>query len=95
MNDFQKMVVFAENGEPVNLRATPDRGSARVSKVPSGTQVEAGPEENGWRPVRFGNVSGWMMAVYLKEQETAPETVPVPRAELEMIFDTLSLWLRN
>ena len=83
MNDWVKMTVFAENGEPVNLRAKPDRGSARVSKVPAGTQVEAGPEENGWRPVRFGNVTGWMMAVYLKEPEAAPETVPVPKAELE------------
>lgn len=89
LGDWTKMQVWADNGDSVNLRKQPDRSSPRLSKIPVGTVVEAMPEENGWRPVRFGEITGWMMAVYLRELEPTEDVIKISRAQLQTLYDQI------
>lgn len=91
--DWQEMEVRSGNGGPVNFRKQPSVNSPLIASVPVGTLVSAGPAENDWRPVKYRNRSGWMMALYLKDPKPALETVPVPRAELESLYDMIGAWL--
>lgn len=93
MDEWVNLVVYAENGKPVNLRKAPSKSAAQVTSIPVGATVQAGPDEKGWRPVNFGGDSGWMVSSFLKEPEIGPEMVKVNRKELEQIYDTIGDWL--
>ena len=93
VEEWVKMEVWAASGSTVNIRKEPAAGAARETSVPIGSVVDAGPEENGWRPVRSGKVSGWMKAEYLKPVPEDTTRVTVNRRDLENIYNQLGDWL--
>lgn len=93
MEEWTKMQVVSGNGDPVKIRPTPSTEQRYVAKVESGSVIDAGPDERGWRPVRFGDKRGYMMSTFLREPETGPDIVKVNRAELEKVYDTIGDWL--
>ena len=51
----------------LNLRTRPSTDAPTLGKYYNGVNVELlGPEQNGWRPVRFGNLVGYMLADFLE-----------------------------
>lgn len=60
------MIVTCTPGETVKLRKAPTIADNVIAKVPNGTEVLAGTEENGWRTVEYNGKSGYMMAEFLK-----------------------------
>ena len=93
VEEWVKMEVYAENGLPVNLRKSPSKSAPQITKISVGTIVSAGPEENGWRQVRYGVDNGWMDSFYLREPDAGPDIVKVDRKELERIYDQIGDWL--
>ena len=86
MTPMQDMIVTAANGGNVWLRAKPDKASKAVDSIPVGTHVLAGEETtNGWRPVVYNAMTGYMMAEFLtapgEETPGAPAFVRTLTAE--------------
>ncbi|HEV2089157.1 MAG TPA: SH3 domain-containing protein, partial [Cryptosporangiaceae bacterium] len=49
-----------------NMRSQPTTSSAIVWVIPPGTRLDViGAAQNGWYPVRWAHVSGWMLGDYL------------------------------
>ena len=79
------MVVFAENGKPVNMRTKPSLKAALIDKVPVGSVVEKLKEdESGWAYIKWKNKTGWMIDVFLVDEyadddpiDDEPETLTV------------------
>ena len=63
------MIVTALNGDPVRVREHPATASATVARLRCGTEVVAGDDINGWRPVEFGDMDGYMMSKFLKKTD--------------------------
>lgn len=59
-------VVFAANGEGVNLRAKMSTESKSYMKIPCGTKVEAIPASGTWSKVTYSGATGYMMSKFLK-----------------------------
>lgn len=55
----------------LNLREEPDKNSAVITVIPSGTEIKKCAEENGWVFVKYGKNIGYVSGQYLAE--TKPE----------------------
>ena len=72
------MIVTADSGTTVNLRAKADIGGALVCRIPLGETVLASPVGDGtWSAVTWGIRNGYMMTKFLRERETAAQTSSV------------------
>lgn len=72
---MEPMIVTCTPGETVRLRSKASTSSDYVEKIPNGTNVEAGPEdERGWRVVKHGGKQGFMLSAFLKPAPTASTT---------------------
>lgn len=69
---METMIVTCTPGESVKLRKTPNsvNNSNVIAKVPNGTEVLAGDEQNGWRPVNYKGMDGYMMSKFLAYPDT-------------------------
>lgn len=62
------MIVTADSGTTVNLRAKADIGGALVCRIPLGETVLASPVGDGtWSAVTWGIRNGYMMTKFLRE----------------------------
>ena len=58
--------VYAANGKPVRLRKTPSIALPYLKEVPVGERVTLrGQEQNGWTPVAYNGLEGYMMSQFL------------------------------
>lgn len=80
---MQTMVVTADSGSTVNLRARPDKSAAVLAKVPIGETVQALTISGGWATIQRGGVTGYMMEQYLKAQGEASPTLEERVKQLE------------
>lgn len=80
---MQTMVVTANSGSTVNLRARPGKAAPVLAKVPIGEVVQVLGVENGWATVQRDGVTGYMMAQYLKAQGEASPTLEERVKQLE------------
>lgn len=82
---MQTMVVTADSGSTVNLRARPDKNAAVLVKVPIGETVQVLTISGGWATIQRGGVTGYMMEQYLKAQKvvSTPGSVEARLAALE------------
>lgn len=82
---MQTMVVTADSGGTVNLRARPDKSASVLAKVPIGEAVQVLSLSGGWATVQRDGITGYMMEQYLKAQEavSAPGSVEARLAALE------------
>lgn len=82
---MQNMVVTADSGSTVNLRARPDKSAAVLAKVPIGKTVQVLTISGGWATIQREGITGYMMEQYLKAQEvvSAPGSVEQRLAALE------------
>ena len=60
-----KAIVVAESGGSVNLRRTPNKKGAVITRVPLGNTVDIVSPGEEWAAVKFGKYSGYMMAQFL------------------------------
>lgn len=93
------MVVYAENGKPVNMRAKPNLKAALVDKLPVGTTVRWLKEDGaGWAYIQRANKLGWMLECFLVDEytptpdpdaddESAPDVPPETDNELTVYAD--------
>lgn len=62
-------IVSADNGKPVNLRASADANGKLIKKVPVGTVANVLEEaDDEWAGVRIGSTQGYMMRKFLKAE---------------------------
>lgn len=62
--------------ERPNLRTAPSADAPTLGKYYNGTYVEVlGTAMNGWMKVRFGNLTGYMLAVYLDDESVFVNTI--------------------
>lgn len=89
----QQMTVTANQ---VNLRAGPDKASARVEWLSKGDIVTALPFDNlptDWAYVQHGAKQGYVMARYLQAAEDAPEAPAAPAMPTAM--NEAAAWLQK
>lgn len=72
-NDMVDAIVVGPANETVNLRDLPSKGAAVKTRVPVGERVSAGEEKDGWRSVSHNGATGYMMAKYLQDADSAAE----------------------
>ena len=60
-----KAVVVAKSGGTVNLRKTPKTGFNVIKRVPLLTTVEILEPGEKWAKIKYGNLTGYMMAEFL------------------------------
>lgn len=71
------MIVTADSGTTVNLRAKADIGGALVCRIPLGETVLASPVGDGtWSAVTWGIRNGYMMTKFLREPAPAAADNP-------------------
>ncbi|MBR6982155.1 MAG: hypothetical protein IKH75_01255 [Ruminococcus sp.] len=58
-------VLVAPSGSTVNLRRTPSKRGALIKQIPLGTIVDVVSPGEEWCAVKYGNLSGYMMAQFL------------------------------
>jgi len=90
------MRVWAAEGTTVNLRSMPGTHAMILKRVPIGTLLPAGEPQDGWAPVKFEGVAGWMMRKFLHPVTGEPDDVDgvsVPRAALERVRDEINALL--
>ena len=77
----------------LNLRKSKSTNAERIAQIPEGATVLVTEEDGDWSRVTYRGMEGYVMNKYLKEIQVAPETVAVPKAELEKIYDIIGDWL--
>lgn len=74
----QRQLVAASSAttiDSVNLRSGPSAGSDILTVIPAGAAVEVSNDvENGFFPVEYGGVDGWVFGLYLSIADTATTT---------------------
>ena len=65
------VMVWSENGKPVNLRKRPDKAAALVDRFPAGTDAELLESGPLWSRIRVKGKTGWMMTEFLVTDESA------------------------
>lgn len=87
--DAQTMIVTTDK---VNLRAAPDKDSARVEWLNKGDVVTVRiAYDNGWDFVAHGTKQGYVMARFLEATEDIPVTPPNAPSEAPDIEDKEAL----
>ncbi len=67
MSVFYQATVTAENGKPVNFRASPGTSGKLLRTLPVGTNVEVLEECGDWLRIRYDGAEGYMMQKYLEK----------------------------
>ena len=57
--------IWARSGSTVNVRSTP--GGPLTARLPLGTVVETGEARDGWTPITFDDMSGWVQSAFLRQ----------------------------
>lgn len=92
----KEMVVFAENGKPVNVRVRGNLRAKKVCEVPVGETVTWIKEDNaGWAYIRYGKKTGWMLECYLVEPGTIPAAEDPGEEEEDITGEELTVWAEN
>lgn len=78
----------------LNLRESPSKSAPRIIQIPDGSIVTVLDESGGWAKVQYSAFEGYAMSEYL-ERVGDPETVAVPRADLQAMYDIIGEWLRG
>ena len=93
--DIMTAIVYAENGNPVKMRAKPSTASNTYWEVPHNTTVTVSERGDTWSKIEYNGRTGYMMSKFLKYDEEAKETettedqVAVSRVELERVYDII------
>ena len=61
-------IVYAEDGNPVKMRAKPSTTCRTWWKVPNGSQVVVLNAEEKWSEIIWAGQSGWMMSKFLRAE---------------------------
>lgn len=80
-------------GGNLNMRETASSSAVRICQIPDGTVITVTEEDGQWGKTCYNGETGWVMLKYLEKTESDPDTVVVPRGDLEKIYDTLGDWL--
>lgn len=71
----------------LNLRSAPNTSSSVLTVIPDGATVTlTGQATNGFRSVRYGNISGWAFESYLSIGSTTPPVAAAPFAVTNTII---------
>jgi len=90
------MVVFAENGKPVNMRTKPSMKAALIDKVPVGCVVEKiGDDGAGWANIIWNKKRGWMMECFLVDEYTPTPDPDEGDDPTDEPGETLTVWSEN
>lgn len=65
--------VYAENGQPVKLRAEPSANCSSYTNIKVGTPAEVIGENGDWAYIVAGTRQGYMQRKYLRTEDTAPQ----------------------
>lgn len=63
---METMIVTSPNGKHVRVRSAPGTTAPIIDYLDVGTKVSAEPELNGWRKITCPQVTGYMMADFLR-----------------------------
>lgn len=75
------MYVVSADGNPVRVRKNPSTSSETLTRLKYGTEVMAGDDVNGWRPIEYdGGKHGYMMSKFLSELQGPDSTAEAPSA---------------
>lgn len=96
-----KMTVTISGGNisaPINMRSSSTKESKIITQIPQGSTATLIREDGAWDKIQYLGMEGYVMAEFVhKGEQPQPdptgETVTVPKAELEKIYDQLGDWL--
>ena len=104
----QTATVVADSGSKVKMRSKPSTSDGLYWEVPVGAEVQVAEITGGWAKVRYGDRTGYMMAVFLAldaqeppevggtaETMTGGELITVQRAALQAVYDALGSILQG
>lgn len=57
--------VYAENGNPVNMRKSPSKAGALIDRIKCGEQVEVLETNGEWSRIKWHGMTGYMMTEFL------------------------------
>lgn len=86
----EQMVVTAQSGSNVRMRAGPGASTVIVANVPLGARVEVLEKRADWIQIRHQGKTGWMMAQHLRQAEQSPIDHAAIAAELEGVATRLT-----
>ena len=73
------MYVVSADGNPVRVRKNPSTSSETLTRLRYGTEVMAGDDVNGWRPIEYdGGKHGYMMSKFLSELQGPDSPAEAP-----------------
>lgn len=85
------MIVWADNGKPVKMRAKPSTSCGLYDEVPCGAVVEVVKYGEEWSTVNYGARSGWyIMSCFLLDEEPMP---PDPSEKPELARGDKGPWV--
>lgn len=64
-----RVTVYAENGQPVNLRKGADKKAELLAKIPVGTEAELLEPGGDWSKISVFGRTGWMMTQFLSSDD--------------------------
>lgn len=81
---------------PINMRSKASLKSPVIILVPQGATAEKIGEDGEWSQINYLNYTGYIMTKFVhegSEPQPSGDTIAVPKAELQTIYDTIGGWL--
>lgn len=86
------IIAGGDISKPIHMRKAASTGSAIVADIPQGTTVEIIEGGGMWNCVKFGNLTGYVMAKFVQHGNGGigtEEMITVCRADLEKAYDII------
>lgn len=91
----EQATVWAENGQPVKMRASREKGTAgygMYDEIPVGTVVDVISQDGTWSQVNYGRRHGWyIQSRFLKSGSGEAHEAPAVGTEEDEVTITLSM----
>lgn len=95
-SEHDTMIVFSENGKPVNVRERQSKNALKIAEIEVGTVVVVIDKTQDWAHITHSGYTGYMMSEFLQEignmnQEKEPEsvTITIPKTVAEALKNEL------
>ena len=96
---IMKATVTSANGQPVNMRATPNKAGRLITKIAVGETVDVNMEGNEWTLISYKGQTGYMMTTFLHFDndgyDDGNDMIMVERSVLQDIYDKIDMLLHG
>lgn len=93
---IMKVTISGGNTDrPINMRSSASASSKIITQIPQGSTADLIEEYGAWDKIQYQTTTGYVMSEFVHKDQPEPsgDTVTVPRADLEKIYDQIGDWL--